>query len=77
MAALKASIAAVLNDLLRDENIRAYKLDVYPDDTDTGKVIVKISMENIGHIERIDETIAVGILNEDADTSVITEVSDE
>jgi len=77
MAAMKASIAAVLNDLLRDENIRAYKLDVYPDDTDTGKVIVKISMENIGHIERIDETIAVGILNEDADTSVITEVSDE
>ena len=77
MAAMKASIASVLNDLLRDENIRAYKLNVYPDDTDTGKVIVKISMENIGHIERIDETIAVGILNENEDTSVITEVSDE
>lgn len=77
MSAMKASIEAVLQDLLRDENIRAYKLDVYPDDTDTGKVIVKLSMENIGHIERIDETIAVGILNEDEDTSVITQVSDE
>ena len=77
MSAMKASIEAVLQDLLRDENIRAYKLDVYPDDTDTGKVIVKLSMENIGHIERIDETIAVGILNEDEDTSVVTQVSDE
>jgi hypothetical protein len=77
MASLKASIASVLNDLIRDENIRAYKLDVYPDDTDTGKVIVKISMENIGHIERIDETIAVGILNENVDTGVITSVDDE
>jgi hypothetical protein len=75
MANMKASIASVLNDLLRDENIRAYTLDVYPHETDTGKVIVKISMENIGHIERIDETIAVGILN-DNDTGVITSVSD-
>lgn len=75
MAAMKASIASVLNDLLRDENIRAYTLDVYPHETDTGKVIVKISMENIGHIERIDETIAVGILN-DNDTGVVTSVSD-
>jgi hypothetical protein len=33
-------------------------------------------MENIGHIERIDETIAVGILN-DNDTGVITSVTDE
>ena len=76
MASMKASIASVLNDLLRDENIRAYTLDVYADDTDTGKVIVKISMENIGHIERIDETIAVGILN-DNDTGVITSVADQ
>jgi len=76
MASMKASIASVLNDLLRDENIRAYTLDVYGDDTDTGKVIVKISMENIGHIERIDETIAVGILN-DNDTGVITSVIDQ
>lgn len=76
MAAMKASIAAVLNDLLRDENIRAYSLDVRPDETDTGKVIVKISMENIGHIERIDETIAVGILN-DNDRGVVTEVTGE
>ncbi len=73
MSAMKTSIASVMNDLLRDENIRAYTLDVYADDTDTGKVIVKISMENIGHIERIDETIAVGILN-DNDTGVITSV---
>ncbi len=77
MAAMKASIASVLNDLLRDENIRAYTLDVYPATTDTGKVIVKISMENIGHIERIDETIAVGILNENENTKVVTKVSDE
>lgn len=76
MDSLKASIEAVLQDLLRDENIRAYKLNVYPDDTDTGKVIVKLSMENIGHIERIDETIAVGILNENEDTAVVTQVSD-
>jgi len=77
MASMKASIESVLQDLLRNENIRAYKLDVYPSDTDTGKVFVDISMENIGHIERIDETIAVGILNENEDTSVVTEVSDE
>lgn len=75
MDAMKASIASVLNDLLRDENIRAYTLNVYPHELDTGKVIVKISMENIGHIERIDETIAVGILN-DNDAGVITSVSD-
>jgi len=76
MSAMKASIDSVLQDLLRDQNIRAYTLDVYADDTDTGKVIVKISMENIGHIERIDETIAVGILD-DNDTGVITTVTDE
>lgn len=73
MAAMKQSIKAVLNDLLRDENIRAYSLDVYPDATDTGKVNIHLSMENIGHIERIDETIAVGILS-DNNTGVITEV---
>lgn len=73
MASMKQSIKAVLNDLLRDENIRAYSLEVYPDATDTGKVNIYLSMENIGHIERIDETIAVGILS-DNDTGVITEV---
>lgn len=74
MASMKQSIKAVLNDLLRDENIRAYSLDVTPDETDTGKVNIHLCMENIGHIERIDETIAVGILS-DKGTGVITEVA--
>ena len=74
MAAMKASIQAVLNDLLRDENIRAYSLDVTPDETDTGKVNIRLCMENIGHIERIDETIAVGILS-NSGAGVITEVT--
>lgn len=73
MAAMKQSIKAVLNDLMRDENIRAYSIDVTPDETDTGKVNIHLCMENIGHIERIDETIAVGILS-DQGTGVITEV---
>ena len=74
MAAMKASIQAVLKDLLRDENIRAYSLDVTPDETDTGKVNIRLCMENIGHIERIDETIAVGILS-NSGAGVITEVT--
>ena len=73
MAAMKQSIKSVLNDLMRDENIRAYSIDVTPDETDTGKVNIHLCMENIGHIERIDETIAVGILS-DQGTGVITEV---
>lgn len=73
MAAMKQSIKAVLNDLMRDENIRAYSIEVTPDETDTGKVNIHLCMENIGHIERIDETIAVGILS-DQGTGVITEV---
>ncbi len=73
MAAMKQSIKSVLNDLMRDENIRAYSIDVTPDETDTGKVNIRLCMENIGHIERIDETIAVGILS-DQGTGVITEV---
>lgn len=73
MSAMKQSIKAILNDLMRDENIRAYSIDVTPDETDTGKVNIHLCMENIGHIERIDETIAVGILS-DQGTGVITEV---
>ena len=73
MSAMKQSIKAILNDLMRDENIRAYSIEVTPDETDTGKVNIHLCMENIGHIERIDETIAVGILS-DQGTGVITEV---
>lgn len=73
MTAMEQSIKAVLNDLMRDENIRAYSIEVTPDETDTGKVNIHLCMENIGHIERIDETIAVGILS-DQGTGVITEV---
>lgn len=73
MSAMKQSIKAILNDLMRDENIRAYSIEVTPDETDTGKVNIRLCMENIGHIERIDETIAVGILS-DQGTGVITEV---
>lgn len=73
LSAMKQSIKAILNDLMRDENIRAYSIEVTPDETDTGKVNIHLCMENIGHIERIDETIAVGILS-DQGTGVITEV---
>ncbi len=73
MSAMEQSIKAILNDLMRDENIRAYSIEVTPDETDTGKVNIHLCMENIGHIERIDETIAVGILS-DQGTGVITEV---
>jgi hypothetical protein len=73
MSAMEQSIKAILNDLMRDENIRAYSIEVTPDETDTGKVNIRLCMENIGHIERIDETIAVGILS-DQGTGVITEV---
>ena len=62
MNSMKNSWQSVLEGLRRDECIRAYTISVGPHDTDTGKVLVHINMENIGHIERIDETLAIGIL---------------
>jgi hypothetical protein len=66
MSSMCASWNSVLEDLRKAECVRAYTITVYPSDTDTGKVFVNINMENIGHIERIDEKLAVGILPSNA-----------
>lgn len=62
LASMKRSIQSMMEDLRRDQNVRAYTVKVQPHDTDTGRVLIFLNMENIGHIERIDETIAVGII---------------
>jgi len=62
LSSIKSSIQTMLEDLKKDENIRAYTLEVLPHATDTGRVNIYMSVENIGHIERFRTILSVGIL---------------
>ncbi len=63
---LKASVAAVLNDLKRRQILRVYTLDVKSDLENGGvnpnKVWIFIGMEPIGHMEQFWYEIGVGVL---------------
>jgi len=62
LSSIKNSIKQMLDDLKHQECIRAYTLEIEPHPTDTGRVNIYMSVENIGHIERFRTTLSVGIL---------------
>jgi hypothetical protein len=62
MAALQASIEAVLEEQVTLQNVEAYAVSVYPNSTDTNRVDIDLLLQNIGHIERIRTVMSVGII---------------
>ena len=52
------------------ENIREYEVHVSAHPTDTGRVNIDLTMENIGHIERFRQIMNVGIMGA-GDTTVV------
>jgi hypothetical protein len=64
LSSIKRSIAQMLEDLIEAENIRAFSVSVSPHPTDTGRVNIDLTMENIGHIERFHEVLGVGIMED-------------
>lgn len=62
MAALQASIEAVLEEQKTLQNVEAYAVSVYPNSTDTNRVDIDLLLQNIGHIERIRTVMSVGII---------------
>lgn len=60
MAALQASIEAVLEEQVALQNVEAYAVSVYPNDMDTNRVDIDLLLQNIGHIERIRTVMSVG-----------------
>ena len=64
LSSIKRSIAQMLEDLIEAENIRAFSVAVTPHPTDTGRVNIDLTMENIGHIERFHEILGVGIMED-------------
>jgi len=60
----------MLQDLKDQENIRDFEVFVSAHPTDTGRVNIDLTMENIGHIERFRQIMNVGIMN-GGDTTVV------
>jgi hypothetical protein len=60
-SALQASIEAMLKEQVTLQNVLAYAIKVYPD-IDPNRVNIDLTMENIGHIERIRTVMSVGIM---------------
>lgn len=61
-AAIRASIDTILREQVEYENIRTYKLDVLRHPTDPNKVVIHLMMENIGHCERFEVKMGVGLM---------------
>lgn len=64
LASIQRSIEGVLDEQVALQNIRTYKVFVYPNPLDTHRVDVELLMENIGHIERFRVVFGVGIMEE-------------
>lgn len=70
LSSIKQSIVQVLEDLKEAENIRCYEVQVSAHPTDTGRVNIDLTVENIGHIERFRTTMNVGIMGAGDTTTV-------
>jgi hypothetical protein len=70
LSSIKQSIVQMLEDLKTQENIRMYEVTVSAHPTDTGRVNIDLTMENIGHIERFRQVLNVGIMGSGDTTSV-------
>jgi hypothetical protein len=70
LSSIKQSIVQMLQDLKDAENIREYEVHVSAHPTDTGRVNIDLTMENIGHIERFREIMNVGVMGAGDTTSV-------
>jgi hypothetical protein len=73
MAALETSIESYMEDLKKSQCVRAYNCKVTPNAADTGRVDILLQMENIGHIERIDMTMQVGIITGPGENHAVTD----
>jgi hypothetical protein len=73
MAALEASIESYMENLKKSQCLRAYTCNVWPNATDTGRVDIELNMENIGHIERIDLKLSVGIISGPGENHSVTD----
>jgi len=62
LSSIKQSLAQMLQDLKDLEDIRDFEVHVSAHPTDTGRVNIDLTMENIGHIERFREVMNVGIM---------------
>jgi hypothetical protein len=60
----------MLQDLKDQDNIRDFEVHVRAHPTDTGRVNIDLTMENIGHIERFRQIMNVGIMGTGDTTSV-------
>jgi len=63
MMAIKSSICAIMDEQVSLRNVEKYDVQVYPNETDTGRVDIELMMQNIGHIERIRVTMGVGVMS--------------
>ena len=70
LSSIKQSLVQMLQDLKDQENIRDFEVFVSAHPTDTGRVNIDLTMENIGHIERFRQIMNVGIMN-GGDTTVV------
>lgn len=70
LSSIKQSLAQMLQDLKDAENIREYEVTVSAHPTDTGRVNIDLTMENIGHIERFRQIMNVGVMGTGDTTSV-------
>lgn len=70
LSSIKQSLRQMLEDLKIQENIREYEVWVSAHPTDTGRVNIDMTIENIGHIERFRQILNVGIMGE-GDTTVV------
>ncbi|HOL44066.1 MAG TPA: hypothetical protein PK659_07445 [Methanothrix sp.] len=70
LSSIKQSIVQVLEDLKAAENIRCYEVHVSAHPTDTGRVNIDLTVENIGHIERFRTIMNVGIMGTGDTTTV-------
>jgi hypothetical protein len=70
LSSIKQSLVQMLQDLKDAENIRAYEVHVSAHPTDTGRVNIDLTMENIGHIERFREVLNVGVMGTGDTTTV-------
>ena len=70
LSSIKMSLAQMLQDLKDAEDIREFEVHVSAHPTDTGRVNIDLTMENIGHIERFRETMSVGVMGTGDTTSV-------
>lgn len=63
LSSLKASIVGILEEEKEMENIEGYAVEVKAPANDTGKVLIDLQLQCIGHIERFHVLMQVGIMS--------------